>query len=132
MKTDPPIPAAGRILTINGGSSSIKFAVFAQTSPLKLLLSGSVDRIGSAEANFSVSSADNKPIDSRTIGQATHEQAAEQVADWLAADDKAPVAGVGHRIVHGGLHVHDHQLITDDLLHELDHAEQFDPAHLPR
>jgi len=125
--------AAGRILTINGGSSSIKFAVFTTANPPTRLLSGTVERIGSPQASLTVSAVDQKPIDHRTIGSADHEHAAEQIADWISThDNQAPVIGVGHRIVHGGIHLLDHQLITDKLLRTLDDARPLDPNHLPR
>ena len=39
-------PASPLILTINGGSSSIKFALYQEDGPLKRVLYGKVDRIG--------------------------------------------------------------------------------------
>src|SRR5689334_10514777 len=43
----PDMPAAsGRILTVNGGSSSIKFAAFAPGDPPHLLFTGQIERIG--------------------------------------------------------------------------------------
>ena len=43
-------PSNPRILTINGGSSSIKFALFEGGDPLRRILEGSVERIGQPEA----------------------------------------------------------------------------------
>ena len=43
-----------RILTINGGSSSIKFAVFEAGDPLRRILEGGIERIGQPEAMFVV------------------------------------------------------------------------------
>ena len=39
-------PTVAQILTINGGSSSIKFALYEAINPLKRGLYGTVDRIG--------------------------------------------------------------------------------------
>ena len=47
-------PVDARILTINGGSSSIKFAVFDAGESPKRLASGAVERIGLREASFHV------------------------------------------------------------------------------
>ena len=48
--TGGPLPAGGPrrpcILTINGGSSSLKFAVFAAAEPIERVLSGRVERVG--------------------------------------------------------------------------------------
>ena len=45
-------PSSPRILTINGGSSSIKFAIFEAGDPLSRILGGVIDRIGLPEAAF--------------------------------------------------------------------------------
>ena len=55
-------PANRRILTINGGSSSIKFALFEAGAPLRRILEGTIERIGLPEAALRVkglSQADN-------------------------------------------------------------------------
>ena len=65
-------PANPRILTINGGSSSIKFALFEAGSPLKRILSGGIERIGTPEAALRVKGS--KPADnfSRLMAAADH------------------------------------------------------------
>ena len=45
-------PASPHILTINGGSSSIKFALFEARDSLRRILEGGVERIGLPEATF--------------------------------------------------------------------------------
>lgn len=47
-------PGKPRILTINGGSSSIKFALFEAADPLKRILSGAIERIGLPKATLRV------------------------------------------------------------------------------
>ena len=47
-------PASPRILTVNGGSSSIKFALFDADSKLRRILAGRIERIGLPEATFVV------------------------------------------------------------------------------
>ena len=46
--------APSRILTINGGSSSLKFALFDQANQSVRLFSGRVDRIGLKDARWVV------------------------------------------------------------------------------
>jgi len=50
-------PANPRILTINGGSSSIKFALFEASDPLQRILEGGIERIGSRNAAGVISAA---------------------------------------------------------------------------
>jgi hypothetical protein len=52
-------PARARILTINGGSSSIKFALFEADQSLRRILAGSVERIGLPDADLVVSGVSN-------------------------------------------------------------------------
>lgn len=46
-------PSLARILTVNGGSSSIKFALFEANGGLKRLLDGQIERIGTGSASMS-------------------------------------------------------------------------------
>ena len=47
-------PTNPRILTVNGGSSSIKFALFEAGDSLRRILDGAIERIGQPEATFVV------------------------------------------------------------------------------
>ena len=61
-------PTNPRILTINGGSSSIKFALFEASDSLRRILDGGIERIGLPEATFHVKGsgqADNFRAQSR-------------------------------------------------------------------
>ncbi len=123
--TSPPI------LTINAGSSSIKFALFSPTAtpaPIRLL-TGQIDRIAQPTSTFTATIA-NQPATQIPISAPTHQQAAHHLIDFITTHAPAPAA-VGHRVVHGGLHLLDHQLITPTLLDQLRAAQPLDLAHLP-
>ena len=45
-------PLQPSVLAINGGSSSIRFALYEQGEPLRRLLDGKVDRVGLSGANL--------------------------------------------------------------------------------
>ena len=76
-------PGEAQILTINGGSSSIKFALYAAVEPLKRGLYGTVDRIGLSGTNLTFHEADGKPQASRKLIAADHKSAANALIDWL-------------------------------------------------
>lgn len=102
-----PGDAASCILTLNGGSSSVKFAAFSVADPPTRLLGGNVD-------------SDN------------HAQSITQLVDQLRRScANARIAAVGHRVVHGGLKLAEHQLITDELIEGLRGSVALDLAHLP-
>jgi acetate kinase len=120
------------ILTINGGSSSIKFALYQAGEPLKRGLYGKVDRIGLDGTNLTFHDAEGKPPASRKLAAADHQSAANSLLDWLEArPDFASVQAVGHRVVHGMKHT-EPEIVTQDLLDELHRISPNDPDHLPQ
>jgi acetate kinase len=125
MKKDAP-----GILTINGGSSSIKFALYAAVKPLKRGLHGTVDRIGMSGTNLTFH-ADGKPQANRKLAAADHKTAANFLISWLEKQNGfASVKAVGHRVVHGMKHTQP-EIVTSKLLAELHRISPYDPDHLP-
>jgi acetate kinase len=121
------------ILTINGGSSSIKFALYEEVKPLKRGLHGMVDRIGLRGTSLTFIDADGTPQGSRKLAAAVdHKSAANSLIDWLEKqNDFKSVKAVGHRVVHGMKHT-EPEIVTQKLLDELRRISPNDPDHLPR
>jgi acetate kinase len=125
-------PTGAHILTLNGGSSSIKFALYEAVIPLKRGLHGTVDRIGLSGTNLSCVDADGKPQDTLQLTAADHKSAANSLLDWLEKQpDFKTAKAVGHRVVHGMKHT-EPELVTPELLAELHRISPYDPDHLPR
>ncbi len=125
-------PANAPILTINGGSSSIKFALYQVGEPLKRGLYGKVDRIGLSGTNLAFHNLASEQADSRSLAAADHKSAANFLIDWLEEQNQfASVRAVGHRVVHGMKHTAP-ELVTPELLDELHRISPNDPDHLPR
>ena len=125
-------PGDSQILTINGGSSSIKFALYAAVKPLNRGLCGTVDRIGLSGTNLKFHEVDGKPEVSRKLIATDHKSAANALIDWLEKQvDFKSVKGVGHRVVHGMKHT-EPEIVTKKLLNELHRISPNDPDHLPR
>ena len=57
-------PAKPRVLTINGGSSSIKFALYQVGEPLERRLSGMIDRIGLSGTTLTFNHPTGNPSES--------------------------------------------------------------------
>ena len=128
-------PARGDscVLTINAGSSSLKFALFAPGEPPLRQLTGAVERVGQEHTVLVARPSDGAASVSWPIEARDHVQAAKELIDWLRHNTTQPaLLGIGHRVVHGGMRVVDHQLITASLLSELHAAQPLDLAHLPR
>ena len=121
------------ILTINGGSSSIRFAFFTAESSPKKLLDGKVDRIGSSGTRLTVNTfTEGKRSESHPDFNVANGSAAAVLVEWLSSQPLfATVQAIGHRIVHGMQHARP-QRIDSDLLAELKTIISYDPEHLPQ
>jgi acetate kinase len=127
VKSDKP-----SILTINGGSSSIRFALYRVEDPLKQGLYGKVDRIGLDSTNLTFHDPAKNQQDSRKLVASDHKSAANLLIDWLEEQGSfGSVRAIGHRVVHG-MHHTAPELVTQELLDELDRIRPYDPDHLPR
>ncbi len=126
------IPAKARILTINGGSSSIKFALFETGNSLRRVLDGRIERIGLPEATFDVKGPEEADTFSRAANATDYAGAVTLLMTWLEKRSRRePLAAVGHRVVHGGSKYSDPQRITPEMVEELRRLSPFDPDHLP-
>ena len=124
--------ANAHILTINGGSSSIKFALYEAVKPLKRGLHGTVDRIGLSGTNLTFTAPTKTMPQRLELAAADHKSAANSLIDWLEKQiDFKSVKGVGHRVVHGMKHT-EPEMVTKKLLDELHRISPNDPDHLPR
>ncbi len=122
-------PANPRILTINGGSSSIKFALFEAGEPLCRTLDGSIERIGLPDATFAVKGSENF---SRTLAVPNHTAAVNLLMDWIEErSTREALTAVGHRVVHGGPKYFEPERITAAMVAELHRLSPFDPDHMP-
>jgi len=119
-------------LSLNGGSSSIKFAIFEFNPKLNPILTGRIDDIGSSKVFFQTFDEDKTKNISKMIGEADYNSAVNILMDWLKeySKDKKIIA-VGHRIVFGGDRYSDPQQITHEMLKELRDFTPIDPGHLP-
>jgi acetate kinase len=98
------------ILTINAGSSSIRFAVFAAGASMVKLMDEKIERIG------------GEPVDV---------MAARLVQELQAKTSIGTPDAIGHRVVHGMLHTQPERIVPA-LIAELRRISPFDPEHLPR
>jgi acetate kinase len=120
------------VLTINGGSSSIKFALYRAGQPLERSLHGKVDRIGLSGTSLTFRGATEKLPRTLDFASSNHRSAADALIDWFEGQPGfRAVKAVGHRVVHGMKHT-EPELVTPELLEELRRLRPYDPDHLPR
>lgn len=125
-------PTNPRVLTINGGSSSIKFALFEAGDSLRRILEGGIERIGLPEAALRVKGVNQADNFVRTVTAPDHTVAVGALMDWVEQRiGRDALSAVGHRVVHGGPKYNRPQRITSEMVEELHRLSPFDPEHLP-
>lgn len=124
------------LLTLNAGSSSLKFAMFdADATSTRARMSGEVANIGRAPV-FSAKDANGKALDKGAMEKleaaSNHAHLIAQLLQWIARrhGDQRLVA-VGHRVVHGGRQFSKPTRVTDSVLQELETLVPLAPLHQP-
>jgi acetate kinase len=121
------------ILTINAGSSSIKFAVFDGQDALRRGAHGVIDRIGSTDAVLMQHDPASGRTASTRVSATDHDQAAGLLLEHLHSRLRAgSLLAIGHRVVHGGPLYCEAQRVTAELLRALRGLIPLDPQHLPQ
>lgn len=120
------------VLVLNTGSSSLKFALYDSGPPLFRTLSGSIDRIGSSHATFTLKRAETGPQQRTEIPATDQASALDYLLGHLTKESKeAAFTAVGYRVVHGGPHFIEPRIVDRAMLAELRSIRSFDPDHLP-
>jgi acetate kinase len=120
------------VLTINGGSSSIKFALFAADEPLVRKLRGRIEGVGLPKGSFSVNGVHEADNFSQQVVAPDYSTAVQLLMDWIQRRGEGDhLTAVGHRVVHGGSKYWEPQRISAEMLSRLRELIWFDPEHLP-
>ncbi len=118
------------ILTLNAGSSSIKFAVYRNPGDLRLTVSGQVENLAPSQQSRLI--IDDDAGTDIAIDANDH---AGALAAILAHSERlfgdADVVGVGHRVVHGGVEFDAPAELTPDTIARLRRFEPLAPLHQP-
>jgi len=126
------VSAVSPILAINGGSSSIKFALFEGSASLRRIQNGAIERIGFPDAVIQISGESAAGNASKPISAPDYTAAVGVLMEWVdGRNARDAVTAVGHRIVHGGPVYSQPQRITPQMVEELHRLCPFDPDHLP-
>jgi len=121
-----------RILTVNGGSSSIKFALFEDEVGMPRVLEGAVEGIASPEPAMWFREGTPAKETRRRISAPDHEAAVELLMDWMESRyPGSALSAVGHRVVHGGAEYGTPEIVTPEMVEDLVDLSPFDPEHLP-
>jgi acetate kinase len=125
-------PAQPRILTLNGGSSSIKFGLFEVGDSLGRILSGELSSIGLSGAALHVKALSPADDSTRVVVAPDQGAAVSVLLGWLEERGELDaLTAVGHRVVHGGPTYSAPALVSAEMLEALRRLSPFDPEHLP-
>jgi len=119
-------------VTINGGSSSIKFALFECGSPLKKILEGEIARIGLQQSVLRMNGRDPADNFSRPVTAPDYQSAAAMLIEIIEArSGHGAPAAVGHRVVHGGAEYTQPVKLDPGVLAALEKFVPLAPLHQP-
>jgi len=119
---------AMRILVLNCGSSSVKFAVI-DTETGTASVSGSVEEIG---AGARLKAEKGGEVCKRSVDAPNHVSALAVIQSYLKeTDENHGIAAVGHRVVHGGEKFSKSVLIDSEVLRVIEECSTLAPLHNP-
>lgn len=121
-----------KILSVNAGSSSLKFTLF-ELPENKELISGTFEKIGIGNSLYTIKINGEKikrEIDLKDHGVAV-KYLMEELIDNKIITSLNDIDGVGHRIVHGGPNFSKSIIINDKFLSEFENCIEFAPLHNP-
>jgi len=117
----------GLVLTLNAGSSSLKFSVF--DGPREVLR-GQVSGIGT-HPETEVEKGGQK-LDAPGLHGTTHEDFLPELLDWIGGHlDGTAIGAAGHRVVHGGMEFVAPVRVTDKVIAALEKLVPLAPLHQP-
>jgi len=125
------VPDAPRILCLNGGSSSVKVALFALDAAETRLFVGAVEGTDGGARRLWLRGTDGGLLADGRIDVAGADGAVHALLDALAAHGAGVPAAVGHRVVHGGPEHAAPERVDARLLAALRRLVPFAPLHLP-
>ena len=122
------------VLAVNSGSSSLKFGLYrhppGDCNP-QLQLAGGASGIGHANGRLQIEDASGKSLLDEAYTLSSQGHALKEILDAAHRFGHGTPSAIGHRVVHGGPHLRDHQLIDEALMKKLEAATQFAPIHIP-
>ena len=121
-----------KILSVNAGSSSLKFQLYNMPEE-KVLISGLMERIGVGNSFYTIKVNGEKI--KKEVELNNHEEAFETLVKELeenhVVEDLNEIEGIGHRVVQGGDYFDKSVVIDDDVLSKIEELSSLAPLHNP-
>ena len=121
-----------KILSVNCGSSSLKFQMYEMPEE-KVLISGYVEKIGLPDCFWTVKVNGEKIKSSRPL--ANHTEAVdvliEELFKYNIVKSLDEIERIGHRVLHGGEFFKESAVVTDEVIEKIKSLIPLGPLHLP-
>ncbi len=121
-----------KIISINAGSSSLKFSLFDMSTE-EVLISGVFERIGIENGVYTLKYKGEKIKVEQDLD--SHLTAVkillEKLIELQVISNLEEIEGVGHRLVHGGDKYSESVMITDEVVDDIIKFSDFAPLHNP-
>src|SRR5690625_1995260 len=121
-----------KVLSINAGSSSLKFQLFKMPEET-VLAKGLIERIGLNDSVFKIKINDSE--NKETLNIPNHEVAVKKLLESLTStgviQSLTEIDAIGHRIVHGSERFNDSIKINDNVIHQIEEISELAPLHNP-
>ena len=121
-----------KYLVINGGSSSLKFSLYAMPEK-EVIVNGIVEKIGIPGSSYTLKSNEGKIEEETPVKN--HTEAVNVMLDALQKnhfiEDISEIKGVGHRVLHGGEFYSDSVVIDSEVLNNIKALTKLGPIHHP-
>ena len=120
------------ILTLNSGSSSLKFALYRMSAEAELPIArGACERLGQSNGRFWLRDSEAKALEDRADTFGDHRDALQRVFEMFDAHGFPQPGAIGHRLVHGGPQYSTPQRVDASLVEALRRLVPLAPLHLP-
>lgn len=120
------------VLSLNSGSSSLKFGVYRVSSgQTERLLSGEAETLGAGKSGLHAMDAQGQSIVAEDQPMTTMAQVMQRIGKLIADSHLSALDAIGHRIVHGGPKLRQPCHIVHDVIRELESVAAFAPLHTP-
>jgi acetate kinase len=121
-----------KILSVNAGSSSLKFAAFEMPEEKKLI-SGYFQRIGIDKSFYTLKvNGTKKEVE---VEMKNHTDAfkilIEELINNHIVNDMNEIKGIGHRVVHGGEYFKESAIVDDNVIEKIEELNDLAPLHNP-
>ncbi|RYZ40412.1 MAG: acetate/propionate family kinase [Myxococcaceae bacterium] len=123
---------SGAVLVINSGSSSLKFGLYVEHSGQETArFKGSANHIGAEQSRLVLKDGGGKQVRAVDVRHPSQEDAFREAVRHLEEVGGEKPRAIGHRVVHGGPRLRQHQALTPEVMKALEEATHFAPLHIP-